>query len=235
MKHLKYLHIVFSVIFLSHLYALITENELLRYATKPLIVLSLVGFMAFLNQLFGKFRKRILVGLLFALFGDVFLMFDGDNSLYFMLGLTSFLLCHIFYIQAFNLDMKSAPHRKNKYFLPASIVLAIFCGGFFMYLRPNLGTLQIPVLFYCFILTLMVMLSIGRWGKVESYGARLMTIGALLFLMSDGVLAYNKFVMSFENSSVLVMSTYMLAQYFIVLGTINRVLATKDSITEVST
>lgn len=235
MKRTNILNICFSIVFALEIFALITENTALRFITKPLVVISLIACMAFLNQFYGKFRKRILAGLIFALFGDVFLLFDSKEPLYFMLGLTSFLVCHIFYIMAFNLDMKSAPALKNKYFLPVSIVLAIFCGGFFLYLRPSLGDLQVPVLFYCFVLTLMVMLSFGRWGKVESYGARFITLGALLFLLSDSLLAYNKFVTPIPNGGVAVMATYMLAQYLIVLGTVNRILVSRNSVTDVAT
>ncbi len=234
MKTNKLLSLTFFTVFILQLYAIVTENEQLRIITKPLITLVLFMGMVILKQNFGRFRRRIMIGLIFALIGDVLLMLDGEEPLYFIFGLVAFLICHLFYISAFNLDMQSAPNRKNKYFVISSIILALFCGGFFMYLRPYLGELQIPVLFYCFVITIMVMLSVGRWGKIENSGARMITIGALFFLMSDGFLAYNKFVVPIENSGVIIMSTYMLAQYFIVMGTMNRVLVKDDLLTDAS-
>ncbi|RYE55424.1 MAG: lysoplasmalogenase [Sphingobacteriales bacterium] len=224
MQKFKPFSILFLCVFIAQIFALITQNQPLVYVTKPLITITLLMGLIRSDQLYGKFRKRIAIGLIFAFFGDVFLMVDQFSPIFFKLGLFSFLGCHICYILAFNLDMRSAPKHRNKYFLISSIVLAIFTGGFFMYLRPGLGMLQIPVLLYCFVLAIMVMLSIGRWGKVSVTGARLMTVGALLFMFSDSFLAYCMFVVHVTNSHIVVMSTYMMAQYFIVLGTIYRTL-----------
>lgn len=222
------LTIVFFIVFVAQLFSLLTENEWIRFITKPLITLVLMLSLVMLNQLYGKFRKRIFIGLIFGLLGDVFLMLPANHPSYFMLGLLSFLIGHLFYISAFNLDIQSSTKKASNIFLITSIVLAIFSGAFFLYLRPFLGSLQLPVLIYCFIISLMVMLSIGRWGKVDKSSALFITIGAFFFLISDSLLAYNKFVLPLENSGLYVMSTYMLAQYFIVQGTINRVLISKE-------
>ncbi|MCZ4243558.1 lysoplasmalogenase [Pedobacter punctiformis] len=218
----KLFSLLFLFVFIVQLYAEYANNDRLRMFSKPLIVLVLLFWLYLSTKLKGRFHKRIFAGLVFGLAGDILLMCQGSNSNFFIYGLIAFLLCHIFYIRAFILDHKSNPDQKNPYFLWAVLVFGVFCAGLFFYLQPNLGALQFPVLMYAIIISFMAIMAVNRYGRVNIASFKLILYGALFFLLSDSTLAYNKFVQPFEQSGALIMATYMIAQYLIVYGTIER-------------
>jgi len=217
----KIYSLIFFTVFFLQLYAEYAADMHLINFSKPLIVFVLMIWLLHEN-LRGRFRKRILAGLVFAWIGDILLLFQYDYPSFFMYGLIAFLLCHIFYIRAFILDHKSNPLQKNPYFLWAVGLFAIFCSGLFFYLQPKLGPMQFPVLLYAIIISLMGIMAVNRYGKVNVLSFKLILYGAMLFLFSDAVLAYAKFAQPFNQSGALIMSAYMLAQYLIVYGTVER-------------
>jgi uncharacterized membrane protein YhhN len=101
-------------------------------------------------------------------------------------------------------------------------VFTAFCAGFFFYLKPNLGSMQIPVLVYTIAISAMGVMAASRFGRVNLLSFELVFYGALFFIFSDSILAYNKFIDPLPASGIFVMSSYMLAQYFIVYGSIER-------------
>jgi uncharacterized membrane protein YhhN len=218
----KLFSILFFAVFILQLYAEYSNDNYLRNFTKPLITIVLMIWLFLSTKLKGRFHKRILTGLVFAFAGDVLLMMQAENANLFMYGLIAFLLCHIFYIRAFTLDHKSNPNFKNPYFLWAVGAFAIFCSGLFFYLQPNLGAMQFPVLMYAIIITLMAIMAVNRYGKVNIFSFKLILYGALFFLLSDSVLAVNKFSTPIAQGGSLIMASYMIAQYLIVYGTIER-------------
>jgi uncharacterized membrane protein YhhN len=218
----KLFSFLFLIVFVLQLYAEYSGSTSLRTFTKPLIVIVLATWLVSTTKLKGRFHKRILVGLIFALIGDVLLMNQEVQSNFFIYGLVAFLLCHIFYIRAFVLDHKSNPDYKNPYFLWAVGAFAIFCSGLFFYLQPSLKAMQFPVLMYAIIITVMAIMAVNRYGKVNVFSFKLIFYGALFFLLSDSVLAVNKFSQPIPQSGALIMASYMIAQYLIVYGTVER-------------
>lgn len=218
----KLFSLIYAVVFIIQIYAESVENTAISNISKPFIVLSLLAWLVVGTQLKGKFHKRIFTGLFFALGGDLFLMWQSNIYSYFTYGLAAFLLCHIFYIRAFTLDHKSNPSVKIPFFLWSAIALIVFCVGLFFYLQPHLGSMQFAVLFYAIIITFMAIMAVNRYGKVNLFSYKLILFGAAFFLLSDSVLAVNKFVFPIPQSGVLIMATYMIAQYLIVYGTIER-------------
>ena len=213
---------LFGVVFAIHLYAIYTVNNPLGIFSKPLIVITLLVWLFVSTNLKGRFNKQIFIGLIFALLGDVLLIYQGVYESFFMYGLIAFLLCHIFYIRAFTLDHKSNPNFKNPYFLWSVGTFAIFCSGLFFYLQPHLGAMQFPVLLYAIIISIMAIMAVNRYGKVNILSFKLILFGALFFLLSDAVLAVNKYAQPIPESGALIMATYMIAQFLIVYGTISR-------------
>jgi len=63
---------------------------------------------------------------------------------------------------------------------------------------------------------------VSRFGRVSLFSFEIVFYGAVLFLFSDSMLAYNKFVQPLPNAGLIIMASYMLAQYLIVLGSIER-------------
>jgi len=222
-KHLGF-NFCFALLFIIQL---LTESDTLtalflfedvHYFTKPLIVISLFALLLYQTGLKGRFSKRIALGLLFGLAGDIFLMFEG----YFIFGLVSFLIGHILYITAFFLDYKlntgiNKAYTKNA-ILGFSFFSILFCGGLWSYL----GEMKIPVIIYAITISLMGVMAFSRFGRVNSGSYKLIAIGAILFVTSDAFLAINRFMHSFQYSGVVIMATYMAAQYLITFGTIER-------------
>ncbi|RYG13981.1 MAG: lysoplasmalogenase [Chitinophagaceae bacterium] len=218
----KLFSFIFALVFIIQLYAETDGNIQLRNFSKPLIVVALLAWLYISTNLRGRFHKRIFTGLIFALAGDVFLMLQSGHASFFIYGLIAFLLCHIFYIRAFILDHKSNPYLKNSFFLWVVGALIIFCVGLFFYLQPFLGSMQFAVLFYAIIITFMAIMAVNRYGKVNLFSYKLVLYGALFFLLSDSALAVNKFAQPIPQAGVLIMATYMIAQYLIVYGTVER-------------
>lgn len=219
-KRTKLFSLIFLIVFLTQLYAEYSNNSQLRFFSKPLIVIVLLIWLYTSTLLKNPFHKRIFTGLVCALIGDVLLMLQSNEPSFFMYGLIAFLLCHIFYIRAFFLDYQSKPAQKNPFLIWAVIVFAAFCAGLFFYLQPHLGAMQYPVLIYAIIISCMAVMAVSRYGRVDPFSFEIIFYGAMLFLFSDSMLAYNKFVLPLPHAGVVIMGSYMLAQYLIVLGSV---------------
>ncbi|MCX2453869.1 lysoplasmalogenase [Pedobacter sp. PLR] len=226
-KYLKF-NLLFALIFILQIVAEFQQFTTLRYFIKPCIVISLMVMFYVSTNLTGRFHKRLFAGLFFALLGDVFLMFVWQNPGFFMYGLVAFLIGHILYISAFYLDFRSAQELDKKGARLAIILCATFSIGFYFYLRPHLGDMKLPVMVYTFVISLMMMMAAFRNQRVNVLSFNLILFGALFFLASDATLAYNKFVKGFDFAGVLIMATYMIAQYLITIGGIERKLLKND-------
>lgn len=195
---------VFLIITLAELFCVLSYPEG-RYITKPLIMISLIGYYA------AKSSKRSLLflfALVLAWLGDVFLMFDG----FFLWGLGSFLLMQLLYALLFNGD-RSTPTRIQ--WVMAGIVAFVFTGSVYFMIQQQIDIL-VPIPIYSSIICLMVMTGILRVRDGQHY--MWVLVGVISFLISDSVLGYNRFVEAFTGAGFIVMLTYILAQYCIVRG-----------------
>lgn len=208
------------------IYALIVGIELfcghtpdltvMHYFTKPLIVLSLLLFFITRSQHLNNTIKTLtILALVFSLIGDVALLFDGMNPIYFIIGLASFLLAHVMYVLVF---LKHRDTRNNP--LGFIILMLAYAAFLFYILKEGLGELQGPVLIYMIVILSMSTSAYLRQKQYNLVSYYLVFIGAILFMISDSVLALDKFYQSFQLSSILIMITYALAQYCIVIGII---------------
>lgn len=189
-----------------------------RYITKPSLLISLVFY--FYGQSKGldsKTRMMMSIALVFSLSGDILLMFDEHSNIYFMLGLVSFLLAHIFYCVVFL-------RKRNSKIKPLELIaiLSIYGLGFFYLLKDSLNDLLIPVIVYMIVILIMVITAYLRYKRVPEKSFILVFFGALLFIISDTILAMDKFYRPIPFSGVYIMLTYAIAQYFIVLGILKQ-------------
>ena len=183
--------------------------------SKPLLMpLLMVLFLENIKGVSSSIKWGVLAGLFFSWIGDVALLVEDTNPSFFIVGLLGFLIAHVNYIVVFN---KSRTKRAEGSILkPVLIpVFVLFTIGFLFVLWPHLGDLRIPVIVYATVLMLMGVFAVSR--KV-SPGFNLVLVGAVLFVISDSVLAINKFYAPFESARVTTMLTYTIAQLFIVLG-----------------
>ncbi|MCP4425244.1 MAG: lysoplasmalogenase [Chloroflexi bacterium] len=181
------------------------------YLFKPLTTLLIIR-IAFMDAGVAPplFRWLILVGLIFCLGGDVFLMLPAK---YFIAGLVSFLIGHIFYIVAFISD--GGFHWALGWFAP----LIVYGSIIYRLLHPHLGKLRGAVIVYILAILTMAWQALGRWTALETTGALLAAAGAVLFVISDSVLALDRFRQKFASARVIVLSTYWIAQWLIAFST----------------
>ena len=84
--------------------------------------------------------------------------------------------------------------------------------------------IRIPVAIYALAITAMGMLAAFRWGRTFQRSFVLVFSGSLFFILSDSLLAIDRFLAPFEASSWVVILTYAVAQLLIVLGILSHVL-----------
>jgi uncharacterized membrane protein YhhN len=213
----------FAIVFFAELFAVTHQLRDLRLFSKPLITISLMLFLFFTIKRKSKVATRIQFGLFFSLLGDVFLMFNNLKVDGFIFGLASFFIAHLLYISAFYLDVTKKITIERRFPLPIFFVFGFFCLFFYAFLFPYLKNgLALPVLAYCMVITLMAITAALRFGKTNYNSFLWVFVGAVLFIISDSILAYNRFVYPFDIANLLVMASYMLAQYLIVMGIIER-------------
>jgi uncharacterized membrane protein YhhN len=136
------------------------------------------------------------------------------------LGLGSFLICQILYAMVF-FKFGSQP-LVGPVSRIGSLLVSIYLLLLTFFLFPFLGELFIPVLIYSLAISTMLVLAIGLEGKIDGRIAVLIIGGAAFFVISDSLLATDKFVEPFPLSRLMVMSTYLLAQYGIVFGVLAK-------------
>lgn len=208
------IYIVFSFVYLLLIAS--NQEETTRYM-KPFLMPILL-FVVALSETF-KTKILLLFALIFSWIGDVILLFAEKEAVYFILGLLSFLLAHLFYIFLFykqkNVSPKQQFNLKTK--LGIGSILVYFLIMTFT-LVPKLGELKIPVLVYASVISIMLLIAlIGNaiWKPIP-YSAVLS--GAIFFVISDSLLAFNKFHSPIQFASFLIMFTYIIAQFSIVWG-----------------
>jgi len=176
------------------------------YIFKPLTtVLIILLAISGNGNVQPAYQTLIIVGLIFCLGGDVFLMLPER---FFLPGLVSFLTGHIFYIVAF---VVSVGFLFSWWLAP----LAVYGVIIYAVLHPHLGKMRLPVIAYVITILLMAWQALARWELLASTPALLAALGAVLFVISDSVLALDRFRARFRSARVIVLTTYWLAQWFI--------------------
>jgi uncharacterized membrane protein YhhN len=92
-----------------------------------------------------------------------------------------------------------------------------------------LGDFRIPVIVYAVVILSMLAAALNRYGKVNGLSFMLVSLGALLFVASDSMIAINKFYEKFDFARILIMATYLLGQYLIATGSLRQDFAKEDS------
>lgn len=197
--------------------AVATQRKTLEYFAKPGVMLVL---LVWLWQASGFSGSLIWfgLGLVFSMAGDIFLMLPRER---FIAGLVAFLLAHVAYVVGFN----QTPTAFNL----AGFILAVLVALVFLrvYRRIAAGldasgqaALKTPVLIYSLVISVMLLsalltLAADTW---QAGAAILVSAGALLFFLSDTLLAWNKFVTPIKWGRLAVIITYHLGQILITVG-----------------
>ncbi|HEX5652033.1 MAG TPA: lysoplasmalogenase [Chitinophagaceae bacterium] len=211
-----FLYLFFAALALELLFISI-GYDMARYFSKPLLMLILGAYFMSNTVLSTRWRAFVIAALAFSWLGDILLMFESREPLFFLFGLSAFLLAHICYILFFH-RVRAAEQVKSRAWL--LIIVAIYYASLITFLYPYLGGMKIPVPVYGIVISFMLLLALHLFFIPNRQAGLLMLSGAVLFVISDSILAINKFYRPFNGAGLLIMLTYGLAQFFIVRGAI---------------
>ena len=188
------------------------EKRILKitWVTKPLLIPLIIIIYSIDNPAINWW---LIVGLIFGMGGDVLLI--GHKK--FLLGLVSFLFGHIVYIIVFLGTINSFTAFELWYILlilPYAII-AIFI---FKNLKEDLGKMFIPTLVYMLIIMFMSLSALLIALMVTITGGWITYFGSILFVLSDAILAWNKFHKKVAHAQFWILSTYIIGQFLIALG-----------------
>ncbi len=214
------LHLLFAVIVVVELTGRFIDQIQLEYMVKPLIMIWIATYFLLYKQK-KQFTVPVLIAFFFSWVGDNFLMFSGNNELFFFAGVGGFFVAQLTYIYTFasfsEVNVRG-PIQKNRLLI---IPFLVYVAGIYLLLFPGLEGLMKPIiLVYALSLMGMSMMALNRKGRVGQASFRLVFIGSLLFLISDSMIALNKFYHEFTLAGFWIMITYIAAQYLIMRGLI---------------
>lgn len=213
--------ILFLVALASDLVLIQLEKESPRFLSKPLIVIAIMGyFISSTKGIESPLKKWIISALAFSWLGDVFLMLESRNSQFFLFGLSSFLLAHLIYIFFFHHVRLIEKLRGRAWLL---LPIAFYYAAMISWLSPHLGDMKVPVRIYAVVISFMFMLALHMLFIPNKKAGWLMATGAFLFLISDSILAINRFYQEFFMGGILIMLTYGFAQLLIVMGAVKYI------------
>jgi uncharacterized membrane protein YhhN len=192
------------------------NNRKMIHVVKPISIL-LVIVAALLS--FGQesvdvsYTAGIVAGLVLCMVGDIMLMFP-DNKRAFLIGLIFFLLGHV----AYTITFIAYTSFGSTDYISAGIILVIGLA-FFIYLLPNLGSMKVPIIFYILVISVMVNRAIAAF-DAEAFNetqATIIAAGAILFYISDVVLAANRYGKPMKYNRIS-LAFYFAGQYLIAIS-----------------
>lgn len=201
------------------------QQKLVLFLSKPLLMPILIAMYAMSTRIQTTFDKLITGGLLFGWIGDIVLMFNNNDL--FVFGLAAFLIGHILYIIAFANNIKKSNYKAsgmNKFIL--ALLPIFYLLVLYFYLFPHIVHSEtnkpflIPVSVYALTIVTMTLYALWRIGSSNKTSVALVIAGAFTFVISDSLIAINKFVEPIPYANLFIMFTYCLAQLWIVTGSI---------------
>jgi uncharacterized membrane protein YhhN len=200
----------------SQLFNIPTLHIILKPILIPILMVCLLAHSGS-----SALRNLLIAGLFFSFIGDTLLLFEQKHELFFIGGLVSFLITHVFYSWYFirSADKNPSLLKQRPYLL---LPVLLYTAALLFLLIPKLGPLSVPVIIYSLVLTFMLCCSLHAYHSFNPV-SRLFTIcGTIFFVISDSLLAIDKFYTPFSYAGFFIMATYCLAQYCIVKGFIKN-------------
>jgi uncharacterized membrane protein YhhN len=196
---------------------------MIHLTAKPAIMASLLVYVLAFTRGIGTWLKwMLMLAIVLSMCGDIALMMvETDQT--FMLGLGAFLLAHAMYCVLFTKQsielIEISFIRRHPWFMFLS---GLFAFWMWKQLQPVARDILLPLTIYMATITLMLILAFNRQLKVGYKSFLWVAIGALLFVASDSLLAWNKFIDDLPHSQALVLASYGLAQLLIVSGMVEQ-------------
>jgi uncharacterized membrane protein YhhN len=202
------------------------QRKRVEYVAKPIVVLLLIGVAVTLTPVSELRRGYTVTALVFSLAGDVLLMLPEPDPIaqararargetgrleLFPFGLAAFLLAHINYIAGFRAGSPSLQATALGALLVLPVALSVGSIVVRSLVARGQEALRLPVIAYMAVIGAMTASAVAS-------GSVLAAVGAWLFLSSDAILAWDRFVRKLRWGSVAVAVTYHLAQGLLVVS-----------------
>ena len=220
MKRNTLLHLLFAVLVIIELAGRFVNKISLEYPVKPLIMIWIAVYFI-LNRQKKDFTVPVLFAFFFSWVGDILLMLSGKNELLFYAGVGGFFFAQLFYIYTFTVYPKSG----NKGFVQKHPILIFiflaYLAGIYGFLFADLDGIMKPViLVYAISLIAMSVMALNRRDRIHYRSFIFVFLGSILFVISDSMIAINKFHSELPMAGFSIMVTYISAQYLIMRGLI---------------
>lgn len=203
-----------------HILAILLSLPLAALISKPMLMVFLgLYFIIHCPGLKSSHCLPPLAAVFFSWLGDVFLMFQHLSERWFLAGLGAFLIAQIMYVIAY-----------TRYRDPVSVLtrpvirvvlytlLVLYAMLLWSKLYPVLNGFLLPVTLYTLAILTMTLMAAARIGRTSPMSFVLVLAGSVLFLISDSMIAINKFLQPLPAERILVMSTYFTGQFLIIRG-----------------
>lgn len=199
---------VAAVVAVTDWTAVVIGNDRLRYVAKPLTLVMVIAAALALQPVDPTMRTWFVIGLVFGLIGDVFLMLPDEK--WFVFGLGSFLICHLCYIPGF-----IAGGVDRTWAIVGGVVIAAAVSAVgprvWRGARARDAALAAPVAVYIAVISAMVAFAVGST-------VPLAIAGAALFYLSDLMIGWSSFVGDVTGSGLFIITTYHVAQALLVIS-----------------
>ena len=186
-------------------------------AVKSLIIPLLIWlYLRFVRGHWNRFHSMIIIALIFSWIGDITLQLTQFKESFFLIGVGCFLIAQLIYMVTFF----TTPGENSVFFRKIYLVVPVvlYGMGILWLLYDGLGDMKLPVTIYTMVIMTMLLAAINREKKVNKQSFLLVLAGAIIFVVSDSILAINKFAQPFELGRIASMTSYITAQYLIALG-----------------
>ena len=199
--------IAFILFCLIDFFGIYLDKQMMINFAKPMLMITLFWYY-YSNA--KKLNKYFVLGLFFSFLGDILLL--GAGEVYFVFGLLFFLIAHVFYII---MVLKIIQITKPKEFIIASVPFLLLFLVLMNVLYTGLGSMKIPVIIYAMTISSFGIVSLILYLQAKTKISLLLLVGVLTFITSDTILALNLFYKKQSFYPLLIMMTYVLAQYLI--------------------
>ena len=199
--------IAFVLFSLIDFYGIYLEKQLMVNFAKPMLMITLFWYYYSNTK---QLNKYFVLGLFFSFLGDLLLL--GTGEVYFIFGLLFFLIAHVFYII---MVLRLIPARKPKDFIMAGVPFLLLFLVLMNVLFAGLGSMKIPVIIYAMTISFFGIVSLLLYLQSKTKISLLLLVGVLIFISSDTILSLNLFYKTQSFYPILIMMSYVLAQYLI--------------------
>ena len=188
----------------------------IRVITKPSVMSSLILFTFYNKEVLSTRKKKLMLLLLaFLWLGDVFFL-SFEDSIFFLLGFSFFLLANMVYIFLFQ---KKVEYQFGRVLLFSAFVLA-YAFFFMRAIVDGVGDYFYPIIFFMIMAFNMLQAAFFRWQQVNRLSFYLVFLGALIFMLSESIVALEKFAEPIPFTDYLIMPTHGIGNFLMIFGLI---------------